>query len=232
MKSKKIIALTLMGLLSLGGVKAYAGVMNDKILKDTLMTEAKVQVREKKAVKEDKNSEELSKEKAAETLKEGVEKYFKVKIDTNKLSRDIRPVYGNEDEVVEWIVYWRDKPLNEEWKLEDTSILYGGSVDIKTGKILSVMAFNGDRDKKVNNMSVEELKDMSVDFIKEFKLVEDIEGLKFLGESVFTQSDKEIDLVFSHSDKVNEVIYISIDLVNKKACGLSSGTLDGVVIKD
>ncbi|PAB61095.1 hypothetical protein [Anaeromicrobium sediminis] len=228
MRTKKIPSLVLIGVLTLGvlvGAKVYAATINSQMSKDVLMTETNKQIVQQVLSKEEIN-DGISREKAVEIMKEALEKYFNEKVDGKNLSNDIRPVYEENGKVAEWIVYWRDEPLSENWELKDTSTLYGGSVDVKTEKITHIGALNGDRNRKAQKVTIKEIKELSVNFIKQNKLIGNMEDIKLIGEYKWGSNNKLTQLVFSYGKGMTDYIYITIDLVNKKVCDFSGGTLD------
>lgn len=220
MKYKKLVVLSLMGMLSLGSVSTFAMSNEDKTETNNNVT-FRIQ-----ATKQTEGK--ITKEKATQIMKESLEQYFGTKIEDMNLKLDVRPSFSSEkvDEIQEWIVYWRDEALDSEWTSKDTSIIYGGSVDAKTGKITHISVKNGEKNKVTQNISVKEIKDLGIDFIKKHNLVESLDKLKLLGEYSWGSDENTKEYVFSYGEKDTEVIYVKVDLANKSVSGFAGGTVD------
>ncbi|MDS0527814.1 hypothetical protein NNC19_19155 [Clostridium sp. SHJSY1] len=231
MKSKMLIALAILGVLSIGGTKIFAQTSKNTIKRNVLMTE-KTEVTKSEdsndEVMKDSNNEisrgsngKITKERAVEIMEEALSRYFDIKEKSKKLNLDISPSRDSENNLVQWIISWNS---------EKTNVSYCGIVDVLTGKIEFIKE-NGDKSNPVQEMSVQEMKELSIKFVKKYKLIDNVDNLKLLGEYCYEQMDKEKQYVFTYGEKDTDVIYINIDLVNKKVCGFAGGSLDLAHIK-
>lgn len=197
MRSKRIMALVLIGTVSFGGVKAFAQMSENTVTKNTVMTEKVVIQASKK-----ENNEDILKE----VVLNAFEKYFNEKIDVKNLKENIQVIKAD----VEWNL--RRKDYSEiSWR--NSSKSYYALVE-NDGQIIDMgIIFNTQKgSQKVTLIELEEAKKIAVDFIKQKKLVEDVETLGFLGEA--TISPETCGIVYKYGK--GKGILVSVDSSTKK----------------
>lgn len=200
MKSKKILALALLGALSFGGFNAYAQISENTIAKNELMTEkVAVQVSDKK----DKEDE------LKEIVLNAFEEYYNEKIDLNNVEEDVHLV----EEDVEWNRRGKDY-FTIGWNKGEK----GWYCNIaKDGEIFEIGMHTGTDWKTVDLIDLEEAKKIALDFVKEKNIVDDVEGLEFLGEA--TIGPDTCGVVYKYGE--DKGLLVSVDSGTKKVRGIT-----------
>lgn len=103
---------------------------------------------------------------------------------------------------------------------------YYAKLEEKKGEIIEIAIINGDRDGnltseelKEKEMRREDAKNISLDFIKENKLVDNIEALEYLGE---IRVDSELCYIAYKYDE-DKVITLFVELLSKRVIGFKYG---------
>lgn len=185
-------------------------------------------------------SQNITKEQAKEKTIELFEKYFDEKIDTKNLFENTK-LFKVEDECNfegkdHWLISWSTFDLsrlgNTEGMTDDeikqlnedlhNAISYDALIEEKTGEIIEIGKIDGKRD---GNLTMEELKEKEIEtedaksialnYIKKNKLVDNIEGLEFLGE---IRIDPELCFIAYKYDK-NKVIEVQVESLSRKVSG-------------
>jgi hypothetical protein len=151
-KSTGIMGLTLIGILSIGGVTAFANASNNTVPKNTVMTE--------KAVEQDSYKANKLKEVALNAF----QKNFNETIDTKNLyerSNKFYEVNGHKFYMAEWC------NKNSELVNGNTAIFYTAVIDAETNKIVSLQYQPGEpKDQNYKNFSYDEAKNLATNFVK------------------------------------------------------------------
>lgn len=185
-------------------------------------------------------SQNITKEQAKEKTIELFEKYFDEKIDTKNLFENTK-LFKVEDECNfegkdHWLISWSTFDLsrlgNTEGMTDDeikqlnedlhNATSYDALIEEKTGEIIEIGKIDGKRD---GNLTIEELKEKEIEtedaknialnYIKKNKLVDNIEGLEFLGEIRITP---ELCCIAYRYDK-NKVIEVHVESLSRKVSG-------------
>ncbi|WP_099188650.1 YcdB/YcdC domain-containing protein [Tepidibacter mesophilus] len=158
----------------------------------------------------------IKKEKAVEIALDGIEKYFNVKVDREKLAEDIHyyPQFDDEsNEIItpaRWDINWNDLKLREENK----EIGYSATIDANTGELRYVNSLNIDLNKESLKISDEEMKKIALDFIEKSKYISDINELKEPKIKRWRVYGKErASLEYKYKD---EILWVCIDFTNKE----------------
>ncbi|CAH2212383.1 YcdB/YcdC domain-containing protein [Tepidibacter aestuarii] len=165
----------------------------------------------------------IKKEKAIEIALDGIEKYFNVKVDKDKLVEDISlykeiEISDGTIRPASWNIYWRDLKLREE---KNKQVGYSAYIDANTGELREVGAYNTDLNQKTSKISDEEMKQIALDFIEKNKFVSDIKDLKEPKIDRWKNYDQESGAVgFKHKD---EMLWVYIDFTNKKVNHIGYG---------
>lgn len=217
MKSKKILTLTLLGLLSFGGVKVYAEISENTMSKNKLMTEKiSVDANDKKdekisAESKDKKGEEkkIENEKSKEDqLKEIVlndfENYFDKKIDVKDW--EYKSYFVSAD--AQWNIHGEDYYCMY-WVNGEKCMYSNITAD---GEVFDIKIYTDTDWRKVTLIELEEAKKIAFEFIKEKELVENIDELEFLGEA--TIGSAKCGIVYKYGE--DKGIIITVDSGTKE----------------
>ncbi|WP_027626575.1 hypothetical protein [Clostridium lundense] len=156
MKSKGIMALALIGALSIGGVKTYAQVSKNITPKNQVMT--------KKVVAQQDNKKESKEDKLKQTALEAFQKNLGETVDVKKLY-EIRSSFYNADGKNFYVAQWcngKDKPIND-----NDTILYTAVIDTEANKIVKLEYHSGEpKNENYKNFSYDKAKNLAADFVK------------------------------------------------------------------
>ncbi|EJR57758.1 hypothetical protein IIM_00140 [Bacillus cereus VD107] len=151
-KSTGIMGLTLIGILSIGSVTAFANTSNNAVPKNTVMTE--------KTVEQDSYKENKFKEVALNAF----QKSFNETIDTKNLYERYNE-YGEIAGRKVYTVGWCNK--NSEFINGNTAIYYNAVIDVETNKVVSLQYHPGEpKDQNYKNFSYDEAKNLATNFVK------------------------------------------------------------------
>lgn len=208
MKSKKILTLTLVGLLSFGGIKVYAQISESTMSKNKLMTEKiSVEVNDKKdrKDKEEKIEENKSKEdELKEIVLNDFEKYFDKKIDINNWEYSV--YFVKEDDW--WNVHGKDY-YRLKW---ENGKRYMYSNITEDGEVFDIKMYTDTDWRKVTLIELEEAEKIAFEFAKEKELVDNVDELEFLGEA--TIGSATCGVVYKYGE--DKGIIISVDSGTKE----------------
>lgn len=157
----------------------------------------------------------IKKEKAVEIALDGIEKYFNVKVDIEKLSQDINYYEQREEPdgtIISgrWSMDWNNLEEREENKI----IAYSAIVDPNTGELRYIRALNTDLNKESLEISDKEMKKIALNFIEQSKFISDIKNLKEPKIKRWENYGKGKGVLeFEYKD---EILWICIDFTNKK----------------
>ncbi|MCM1988706.1 hypothetical protein [Oceanirhabdus seepicola] len=200
MKSKKLVALALLAVISVGAGKAYAEISKNTISKNKLMTE-KVSIQ----VSDNKDKED----KLKEIVLKALEKYFNEKIDVNGSEEIVQLIKAD----VEWNSHGKDY-YTIGWENGEKGWYCNIAED---GEIFELGMDTGTDWKKVDLIDLEEAKKIAFDFVKEKKLIDNINELEFLGEA--TIGPDTCGVVYKYGE--DKGILISVDSGTKKVRGFT-----------
>lgn len=153
MKSKGIMALAVIGVLSVGSITAFAQMSNNTIPKNTVMTE--------KSVTQDSNKANKLKEVALNAF----QKSFNETVDVNNLYERNNEFYEANGHKF-YMIQWCNK--NSEFINGNTAITYTAVIDTETNKIVSLEYHPGEpKNQNYKNFSYDEAKSLATNFVKE-----------------------------------------------------------------
>ncbi|MEW9094641.1 MAG: hypothetical protein AB2417_06115 [Clostridiaceae bacterium] len=207
MKSKTMVALGLLGVLSLGGIRVSAETLKNAVPKNTLMTE--------KSITQSSNAG-VDETKLKEIAKNAFEDYFNEKLDTNNLKGSMNLIKAN----AKWNSHGKDY-YQIVWNNGDKD--YYANVEMD-GKIfdIAIIYKKAANSQKVTLIELEEAKKIAADFIREKNLVADSSELKFLGEA--TIGPETCGVVYEGEKGTG--ILVSVDSATKKVRGFVYKTLE------
>ncbi|WP_338749542.1 hypothetical protein [Bacillus sp. FJAT-52991] len=195
MKTKGIIALGLIGAISIGGGVAYAQVSKNTVPKNVVMTETSVaQVSNKEA------------ESYKKIALDAFEKYFNEDVNSKGLYERLNKLYEQGGQK-SYIISWCDQ--KGETINGNTAIQYTAVIDTKTNKILQLEYHPGvPKNKDYQEFSYDTAKDLADKFVKENNLFNGV-NYEFL--------DKQSKEVNSSNDKASWDYYFYYKY-NGKTC--------------
>lgn len=170
MKSKKILSLMLLCALSMGSVKSYAELSNDKVQKNKLMTETKSIEMNTDIEKPD---EKITEKEAVQIAIEGFQNYFNKKYTAEDFN--VRPLHLK-NETGEQDCFLLDGS-------KENTLFFDALIDAKTGKILdisnhvNITSLSHDSEQ----VTIDTAKNTADNFIKKNNLI-DMNKSKFLKE--------------------------------------------------
>lgn len=153
MKSKGIMALALIGALSIGGVKTYAQVSKNTTPKNQVMT--------KKVVAQQDSKKESKEDKLKQTALEAFQKNLGETVDVKNLSE--RSFFYNGDGKKFYVVEWNNnKAIND-----DNVIDYSAVINTESNKIVNLQYTSGKpKNENYKNFSYDKAKNLAADFVK------------------------------------------------------------------
>lgn len=158
-KSTGIMGLTLIGILSIGSVTAFAQASSNTVPKNTVMTE--------KAVEQDSYKENKLKDVALNAF----QKNFNETIDTKNLyerNNGFFEVNGRKFYIAEWC------NKNSEFVNGNTAIYYNATIDVETNKVVDLVYHPGEpKNQKYKNFSYDEAENLASNFVKTNNILDD-----------------------------------------------------------
>lgn len=183
-KSKKIIGLTLIGVLSIGSVTALAQESNNTVPKNTVMTE--------KVVEQDSYKENKLKYVALDAF----QKNFNETIDTKNLYERYSKFYEIDGRTF-YLAGWCNK--NSEFINGATSITYDVTIDVETNKVVEFAYYPaGPKNQNYKNFSYNEARNLASNFIKTNNILDgkSYEFLEAQSNEVNTDIKESVEYVF------------------------------------
>ncbi|MBC2399747.1 hypothetical protein [Clostridium tetanomorphum] len=156
MKSKGVMALALIGALSIGGVKTYAQVSKNTTPKNQVMT--------KKVVAQQDSKNKSKEDKLKQTALEAFQKNLGETVDVKNLY-EMKNYFYNAGGKNFYVAQWcngKDKAIND-----DDTIYYGAVIDTEANKIVKLEYISGKpKNENYKNFSYDKAKNLAVDFVK------------------------------------------------------------------
>lgn len=150
----------------------------------------------------------INRETAKQIALESIEKYFDKKLDSQNLIDNIQLM---EQDETWWRVLFKDKKELEEYGESHLPYVY---IDAKTGQAIGAgwdeSVYEDNNNEKI---TVEEAKQISVNYIEEKKLIKNIKSLEFLRRNKLSYNN-DYELEFKY-DK-NKTLRIAVDAKGKK----------------
>ncbi|WP_099191559.1 PepSY domain-containing protein [Tepidibacter mesophilus] len=150
----------------------------------------------------------VNRDEAKKIALESIEKYFDKKLDSKDLIDNIQLM---EQDETWWRVLFKDKKGLEEYGESHLPYVY---IDPKTGEVTGAgddeSVYEDDSNEKI---TLEEAKQISVNYIEEKKLIKNIKSLEFLRRNKLSYNN-DCELEFKY-DK-NKTLRITIDAKGKK----------------
>lgn len=184
MKSKGILGLALIGILSAGGVTAIAHASSDIVPKNTVMTE--------KAVEQDSYKANKLKEVALNAF----QKNFNETIDTKNLYERNNEFYEVDGHKF-YVTGWSNK--NSKLINGNTAIYYTAIIDVETNKVVSLVYNAGEpKNQDYKNFSYDEAKNLATNFVKANNILDgkSYEFSEAESKEVNTAKDSKEDLYY------------------------------------
>lgn len=187
-------------------------------------------------------SQGLTKRQAKEKTVNLFEKYLNEEIDTKNLFETTELLKVQDEYNFEgkdhWVISWSTfdysrlgnmagmtdkqiKQLNEEFH---NATSYNALIEEQTGKVIEIGKIDGNRDGgltieelKKKEIETEEAKNITLDYIKKNKLVNNVENLEFLGE--IRINPEVCSIAYKYGE--DKVVIVMVESLSKKVLGFS-----------